>query len=1070
MSGLEQLEENLRHARAQTQANIESSLQILHRSQLPKIAELELINAKIQQLSNRKPKTNKQKIKKTKKIEKLRLQKPRIKRTSEDIKYYNNVLRIQSTDEYINQYFNPINKSYILELLSPYTDQNMNQTHTYDNIYYQKADKILDARFQIPVPDGSHMRIQFIAIQNYDLSFDDIQNHTLSPELQSILGKNSTEEYNKKKAAYYTSRLAQYALSYSFSHAKKKAKEDLEEFEQEVRPEIPVYRCALDTFYTVTASTQRELIEYPSRSFQENLKHRIIQFLDRRRSPDPRDSPMLICIESITATGQPTPVITPDQIQGATTTNQLHCINDILQQYQMPLLPLTPGHLISIPSLELLVKKSKHYRFNVHNRLTALFDLEPMFTIGGKKSKQIDITHQFCHFTTRKLNVKAKQIDEIIYTSQIDPLPDAVDIIKVGHQIVGQYMLEDGKLKLYKTYNPFTSPSSHPEHQRYATTFTRNQYIFRKFLNDNNIMPTKFDLPQLADYHPPMDRFRKPNNNEHVYEYDLNSAYPSTISPDHLYPSHTLIAQNCSTYSPNIAFVINPQVSHVNENLANIYNMYYRSPIIAKPILDFLIRTGFSVSYSQVIITTQHRPLVGFDSDTTKDERRIILGKLIQKPSSTVKVFAECNYDEYQSLQHTAAQYNISAYPYEWNEGYNNALQDLTVELPKSKSTYGYIHATMLSHHHVNMLTALFQYQMHEIIEVYVDAIFVTKPLEDPKFKAVSKSKPFHQDKISSGYPYLRPIHPYPMYELPQQPFPITQRVMAISGPAGSGKSYGWLDFLSKTDNTSLLTPTVQLRTAHRNSLPQMHQNKVQTAAKIFQFSMSESQYNLSACKRPKHQNIYIIDEFTMFSSNEFNQILRRSESFIILLGDVHQISKSIDSAPIMAHPEFPPVHEHKSHAFRRQTDPEFISFLDTIRTMPYQSIIKEINKLSWNRGLSTELQYILADNHKVLAPFNAQHLKDSKLVQIRSKKEKSIIQMTQADISRLPKAKKPVILQQARSKPNPYEVAFGCTVDSFQGSTMTKPYGIILSDMHRDGALYTALSRARDRSQIWLL
>ena len=1064
MSGLEQLEENLRHAREQTAQNISTALQILQESQQPQLKQLSAINQQINKLSQQKPRTNKNKIKKQKNIEKLKQRKPKIKRTSDDIKYYNNVLRIQSTPEYINMYFN--NRDYILDTLTPYVDDNNKISHTYDNIYYQPVNNILDPAFHIPVPNKSHMRIQFIAIQNYELSFDDINNHTLSPDVKHILGIHPDEDYNKKKAAFYTSRLAHYALSYSFQQAKKKATNDLEEFVNSHPPSHPTYQCALDTFYTTTTSTTTELINNPTRSFQENLKHRIIQFLDRRRSPDPTDSPMLICIESITSTGQPTPQITSDDIKGATSTTDLHCINNILQSYNLPLLPLVQGQLISIQALELLVKKSKHYRFNVHNRLTALLDLEPMFTLGGTRSKQIDITHQFCHFTTRKLTTtKNKQIDEIQYTTQITQDPDAIDIIKAGCLIVGQYILDQDKLIIQKTYNPFQSPPSDPEHMKYATCFTRHQYIFRKFLAENNIMPSQFDLPQLADYHSPMERYQKPQTT--VFEYDLNNAYPSTISPDHLYPMHTLIVQNTTQYSPNIAFVINPIIHHTDQNLLNIFNMYYRSPIIGKPVLDFLIKNNFQVNFSQVIITTNHRPLKGFPL-ATKQEKRIILGKLIQKQSSTVKVFSECNLDEYKSLQYTASTNNISAYPYEWNAP-ANALQDLTVELPKNKKTYAYIHATMLSHHHVNMLTALFQFNRNEIIEVYVDAIFVTKPLINDKFKAVTKSKQFHQDKIAIGYPSNTP-EPYPTYNLPEQPIPIDSRIMAISGPAGSGKSYGWLNFLQNTPNTMLLTPTVQLRTAHRNSLPDTHQNKVQTAAKVFQFSMTEQQYNLSACKRPKHQNIYIIDEFTMFSSNEFNQILRRSESFIILLGDVHQISKSIDSAPIMTHPEFPPVHEHKSHAFRRQTDPEFISFLDTIRTMPYQSIIKEINKLSWNRGLSTELQYILADNHKVLAPFNAQHLKDSKLVQIRSKKEKSIIQMTQADISRLPKAKKPVILQQARSKPNPYEVAFGCTVDSFQGSTMTKPYGIILSDMHRDGALYTALSRARDRSQIWLL
>jgi len=1075
---LDQLTANLLHARQLTTHHIEDALSTLAINQQPIKAKIEQINAKIQSLSKSHPRTNRQKLKKTKNIEKLKSQRPKLQKTSMDIKYYNNVLRIQSTPQFIDLYYNK--RLYVIDELTPYIDDNGKVTHTYDNIFYQPASSILDPSFSISVPASTHMRIQFITVLRFQLDYDEVNNYTLSPSLLSYISQFARPQdlpafYAKQKAAFYTSRLAHYAVHNDLKTAKKKAKQELQVWSNDNPPQMDTYICQLDTFYTVTTPTQAELASEPNRSLQDHIKHRIINFLDKRSSPDTRASPMLICIESITSQGQPTPVITPNQIQGATNSD-IHCINAILQQYNKPLLPLTPGVPISVEALQLLIKKSKNYRFNVHNRLSALLDLEPLFTIGGANSKQIDITHQFTHFTARKLSLlKSKQIDNIIYTSTITPHPDAIDLIKDGSKLVAQYILEDDKLNLYKTYNPDPSNPESQAHAQFATCFTRNQHIFKKFITDNHIRPSQLDLPQQADYHSPCQRFRKPQLNEQVYEYDLNNAYPSLFSPNHLYPSHTLIVQNSSVYSSNIAFVINPIVDHHDKNILSIYNSYYRSPIIAKPLLDFLILQNFTIQYSQVIITTKYRALpTTFDYCKTKLEKTTILGKLIQKQSSRIKVFPECTYDEYQSLQHTAAKYGIPAHPYEWDVP-ENALQDLHVELPKNKKTYAYIHATMLGYHHVNMLTALFQFNLHEIVEVWVDAIFLSKPLDltiNPLFKAVKKSNSYHAGIQAVGYPsdYRETFEPYPAYTLPSQPFPITSRVMAISGPAGSGKSYAWLNFLQNTDNTMLLTPTVQLRHAHRQNLTQEHQSKVQTAAKVFQFSMSETQYNLTQNKRPAHKDIYIIDEFTMFSSNEFNQILRRCDSFIILLGDINQISKSIDSKPIMTHPEFPTVQNHIPSAHRRQQDPEFINFLDTIRTLTYSQIIQHINKTTWNRGISSELQHILADNHKALAPFNAEHLKSSPLVQIRSKKDKRIIQMTQQEIKKLPKNKKPVILQEARNKPNPYEVAFGCTVDSFQGSTLTKPYGIILSDMQRHGALYTALSRAQSKDLIWLL
>ena len=51
-----------------------------------------------------------------------------------------------------------------------------------------------------------------------------------------------------------------------------------------------------------------------------------------------------------------------------------------------------------------------------------------------------------------------------------------------------------------------------------------------------------------------------------------------------------------------------------------------------------------------------------------------------------------------------------------------------------------------------------------------------------------------------------------------------------------------------------------------------------------------------------------------------------------------------------------------------------------------------------------------------------------------------------------------------------PLEVAFASTVDSYQGSTLSGKVGILVDDLNRPGALYTAVTRVVSRCQIVLL
>jgi hypothetical protein len=304
-----------------------------------------------------------------------------------------------------------------------------------------------------------------------------------------------------------------------------------------------------------------------------------------------------------------------------------------------------------------------------------------------------------------------------------------------------------------------------------------------------------------------------------------------------------------------------------------------------------------------------------------------------------------------------------------------------------------------------------------------------------------------------------------------------------INGPAGIGKSYEWIT--SPLYDQIYLTPTILLREAIKNG--DVSFINTHTMHKYFQPQIANDDkiHNMRVRNRIPHLHKYIIiDEATMYSLEQWNIILRRSgKSILVVLGDFEQIcneasgikvsrkyfeDNNFEIQDIVRTPDM-----HSRHSY----DDGLI--LDSLRGL---SISEQVDKLI-NENVNTAViedairkitnndhSFFISDTHNKLHNANLAAkvycATNNILFPVREKKNKLITRIPVDSID----------IWWGRKRMNDemplglkYEPAFAITPDSVQGCTIDKPL-YIDANMYRQGAFYTAATRTRKLSDIYLV
>jgi hypothetical protein len=776
---------------------------------------------------------------------------------------------------------------------------------------------------------------------------------------------------------------------------------------------------------------------------------------------------ILVSPESIVIRPVINNVSSPNKLSifGATST-ELHCIDKILLANKRKLTNFPPGINVNVEQIEPVIKKNRDVHLIFHNRLSVLLD-DPIMTIGRARDKNVTVVNQFCHFT-QSINRKAP-LEQAIYTPHIDPqdpnLKDAFNIQldpKDPYQetIISYISLKDDKLTITKTYQP---PDPSPF---YYTTTNETAYYFKRFVQDNNLQKlTNYNSIIASAFQPP-PMVKRAHLTKNTIELDRNKAYPSSISPNQPFyrgfPTNSLIAGPTDPTNPNLAFVITTSVKLTPA--AAFYFQKTALKVIPAPLYFYLISTGSIIHSDHSLFSTfQDLNIDNIPSDD-KYLRNTIIGKLIQNNASSKITFHNTSVDEFRSIQYTATKHNLPYAPlfFETSTPFSTPETiTMTVDLPP-KPLYQHVHSYIMAYHNITMLRKITELGLSTVQAVFVDAIFTTNnstatslvpgEFKQDRIKDCHRTSPLDVKHL----PY-EPLH-LTITDLTLLPFIPTSRVTFISGPAGSGKSYQWL-------NTSIpiLTPTLELKRHHKKN-----GNPSNTVARFFQFQLSSQVYKAKH-QRAFYQPIYVIDEFTMFTREQYDQMIHRQPtSFFVFLGDTNQVFNTINGTSIVS--AIQDLREHTSQ-YRRQTDPDFIQWLDSLRDMSTKQQIQQ-TKARYQHKITndiTSLDLVIGGQHSNLHQINHQYLQTKQpadMVPVRYTKPGKSTTKLNIQLSTVPELHNRKTFQEPKQL---YEIAFASTIDSYQGSTVQGNVGL-MDDLTRGGALYTALTRVTDESQIHLI
>lgn len=798
---------------------------------------------------------------------------------------------------------------------------------------------------------------------------------------------------------------------------------------------------------------------------------------------------------------------TPGSIFGATTgfpenpskrdtVEPLHCIDQVLRNNKRKLLNLPVGVHKSVADIEPMIRRGKDVQLAIHNRLTHMLGLEPLFIIGHKGKKRIDIVNQFSHYTQCLL--KNKDIEAVKYVNGIcpDSLGDAFNIVskddQYGPEILGYTALIDGKLTIVKTYRP----PADTENPLYYTCYNEASYQFKRFVTSNNLKR----ISKLSNHaqvvglvadsivYPPI--LKRAQFSKSMIELDRNKAYPSSIVGN-LFPTESLVVGCFNLDNPCLAFVIVDKVISLTP-LAKFYFTNASLSVIPAPMYRYLVSVGCQFEASQALYSVM-KPIVLDCPTTPKTLRNTVIGKLIQSHDVRKVVLPHVNKSEFESLAYTASQQGLVHEPlYFGNSVLGDGFsEDLTIDMTihcAPKSAYQHIYSFIMAYHNIAMLKKMAEFEFDSIKAVYVDAIFITaRTKAGQNFSTCGKNivssqlegefkldtiKPYHYElpisknvewvgKTDNNLPSIAPMELSARLfskepSIQNLPFVPSKQVTWITGPAGSGKSYPWIQA-----GQCLLTPTCELRDAFKAK----GCKDVHTAAKMFQFSMSDSAYASRAMGY--YRPMYVIDEFTMFTREQFETMLRRQpNSFFVMLGDPCQICNNVNGRSIL--PLVENAIDWKEFATIRRQSGEFCEFLDSLRDMSYSDQVYAVKSyFVW--GTKEECSVVIGGSWNRLSNVNdwfMDRADDTTDIPVRYTKPggssvRKIVKKSSASLH---------IRRTFTEAKQPLEVAFASTVDSYQGSTLSGKVGILVTDLNRPGALYTAVTRVVSRCQIVLL
>lgn len=712
---------------------------------------------------------------------------------------------------------------------------------------------------------------------------------------------------------------------------------------------------------------------------------------------------------------------------------------------------------------------SKLLRINIqtYTELGAKLN-QPWQTFGTKKQKIIPIKVSNEHATIIPARLKVSSVEY----HDILNIPSDTNVVDVVRELDGKprfyTQLIDGKLILHKSYKPL--PCSPEIDTTYV--FSNDQLMYKIFKHEYKLAPVSSSHLRkiastaehfigrrvLSEIHPDHTEI---DQNKNYIAYETSNYYMG-------FPSNTLMParlEHATAPAFYICTIHNPPKS-----FQTFFD--YLEPVeitITAPVYNYLLSTGARIDVNYVLDSVfQHISIIDFTEkfDIPDSEKKLFRNQLIGRTITGGVRETEpvrCHYENEQEKNQLIYECQTNNLPFSVEEKYKCVIANIK-SAPNGLFTF---HSYILGYAAIHMMEKFEELsRSYKIIAFNVDALVIDKPYV-PDSHSVGiiggwKSGPvkpyYFQMKIKKPIP-RPPLDILPPI-LPDRPVSLQNQL--TDAPAGIGKSY--IHKVQPAYDQIILTPTRDLRDEHRILFPNTH-----TAHKYFQFTLSDETWMSLRRnnKIPREHQVIVIDEYTMFTKQQWDIILRRKGNSIIkALGDSNQICQQISGDPITIdyfRPNFVIDTIQRTPELHARHPYEFGLKLDKLRGLTVQEQIEYIRaNFKTTTDIPPNVQQIIVGSHAVAYEYNA-----------IARQTRDVIPMKKdGKIHVLPVDTPNVFWDRKKMSDTTdclYEPAHAVTADSFQGKTVDS-IAIDMMSLVRHGTLYTAMTRARTEENLIII
>lgn len=379
----------------------------------------------------------------------------------------------------------------------------------------------------------------------------------------------------------------------------------------------------------------------------------------------------------------------------------------------------------------------------------------------------------------------------------------------------------------------------------------------------------------------------------------------------------------------------------------------------------------------------------------------------------------------------------------------------------------------------------------HQVVAYNVDALMVRGDYSEPEITTepgkwkTSEMDPryygMHMDRHNARERFFLPVINVP------DKAPLHKNVLE-EGAAGVGKSHKY-----KVDpyyDQIICTPTHELRIEHSAVYPDTY-----TAHKIFQFGASDEQFEMLRKRGdiPRRHAVYVIDEYTMFNTREWEIIIRRScGARIIALGDPEQIRKAVDGSPItqdfFRSRGWDIIETVRTPDLHARHEYEYGCALDDLRGLTYEEQCHQIYDSTLWMGVMLDRLFVGLDlvNTRVIVGNHKRAYELNNMAREYAQKYDFLfpfVSTAKPTIYREKRYENMCVhtdkvfwdrksMDDVRPKGTKWEPYFAVTADSFQGKTTPDNMLVVVDTvtLSRHGTLYTAMTRSRRADSIRIL